>query len=201
MPILFHSCIPTQLSKWLSCLCHLFTSYTACQKLSFPTVIAFSPALCGRNCSSWLVHSCVWGQPTILSRTARLSASISVWRPIYAVSSMPVRTSGTCGCLLQNSGTTRPFTRLLVALHLKSSTVDLHDILTRWRHGKTWTPFANSFPDPLLGGKQHRKREGMSATLHRWVTTQPPTLVRCCRRAWWAVKRPNVRYSGPEWTV
>jgi hypothetical protein len=74
---------------------------------------------------------------------------------------------------------------------------------TRWQHGKTWTPFANSFPDPLLGGKQHRKREGMSATLHRRVTTQPPTLVRCCRARLLGrrVKRPNARYSGPEWTV
>jgi hypothetical protein len=59
---------------------------------------------------------------------------------------------------------------------------------TRWRHGKTSTPFANSFPDPLLGGKQHRKREEMSAMLHRWVTTQPSTLVRCLLHDWWAVE-------------
>lgn len=40
-----------------------------------------------------------------------------------------------------------------------------------WQPGKTTTPSANSFQDQLLGGKQHRKQEGMSAMHCCWAST------------------------------
>jgi hypothetical protein len=55
------------------------------------------------------------------------------------------------------------------------------DALATWEDLDT---IRQQYPDP----QQHRKREGMSAMLYRWVTTQPLTRVRCLLRVWWAVE-------------